>query len=97
MVPEKARSRREILKILSHKLDGEQMLGDDYSGEPRWTDEEMERCYLPRGKAADLIVIKGDPSQKIEDIENAEIVFKDGVGYDPIKLIESVRGTAGSR
>jgi hypothetical protein len=49
------------------------------------------------GKAADLVVVKGDPSQKIEDIENTEIVFKDGVGYDSAKLIESVRGIAGSR
>jgi imidazolonepropionase-like amidohydrolase len=49
------------------------------------------------GKAADMVVIKGDPSKKIEDIENTEIVFKDGIGYDPAKLIESVRGIAGSR
>jgi len=49
------------------------------------------------GKQADVVVVKGDPSQKIEDIENVEIVFKDGVGYDPAKLIESVRGTVGSR
>lgn len=49
------------------------------------------------GKQADLMVAKGDPSQKIEDIENVEIVFKDGVGYDSAKLIESVRGTVGSR
>ncbi len=49
------------------------------------------------GKQADLVVMKGDPSKKIEDIENVEIVFKDGVGYDSVKLIESVRGVAGSR
>ena len=49
------------------------------------------------GKQADLVVIKGDPSQKIEDIENVEIVFKDGAGYDSTKLIEAVRGLAGSR
>jgi imidazolonepropionase-like amidohydrolase len=52
---------------------------------------------IASGKAADLVVIKGDPSQKIEDIENAEIVFKDGIGYDPAKLTDSVRGIAGSR
>ncbi len=52
---------------------------------------------IAAGKAADLVVIKGDPSQKIEDIENMEIVFKDGIGYDPAKLLESVRGIAGSR
>ena len=49
------------------------------------------------GKQADLAVIKGDPSQKIEDIENVEIVFKDGIGYDSAKLIESARGLVGSR
>jgi imidazolonepropionase-like amidohydrolase len=49
------------------------------------------------GKQADLVVIKGDPSKNIEDIENVETVFKDGVGYDSVKLIESVRGTVGNR
>jgi imidazolonepropionase-like amidohydrolase len=49
------------------------------------------------GKQADLVVIKGDPSKKIEDIENVETVFKDGVGYDSARLIESVRGVVGSR
>jgi len=52
---------------------------------------------ISAGKQADLVVIKGDPSQKIEDIENVEIVFKDGIGYDSAKLIESVRGVVGSR
>lgn len=49
------------------------------------------------GKQADLAVIKGDPSRRIEDIENVEMVFKDGTGYDSAKLIESVRGMVGSR
>jgi imidazolonepropionase-like amidohydrolase len=49
------------------------------------------------GKQADLVVIKGDPSKKIDDIENVETVFKDGIGYDSGKLIESVRGMVGSR
>ncbi len=52
---------------------------------------------IAAGKQADLVVIKGDPSTKIEDIENVETVFKDGVGYDSAKLIESVRGVVGSR
>lgn len=49
------------------------------------------------GKQADLVVIKGDPSKKIDDIENVETVFKDGIGYDSAKLIGSVRGAVGSR
>jgi imidazolonepropionase-like amidohydrolase len=52
---------------------------------------------IAAGKQADLVVIKGDPSKKIEDIEKVETVFKDGVGYDSAKLIESVRGVVGSR
>jgi hypothetical protein len=47
------------------------------------------------GKNADLIVVKGDPSSTIADIENVEIVFKDGVGYDSPKLLESVKGRYG--
>jgi len=50
---------------------------------------------LKAGKIADLVVIKGDPSQKIEEIENVELVFKDGIGYDSQKLIESVHGSVG--
>jgi hypothetical protein len=41
------------------------------------------------------VVIKGDPSSRIADIEKVEIVFKDGVGYDSAKLIESVRESVG--
>jgi imidazolonepropionase-like amidohydrolase len=52
---------------------------------------------LAPGKAADIVVIHGDPSAKISDIENVEMVFKDGVGYDSAKLIESVRGLVGLR
>ncbi len=47
------------------------------------------------GKNADLVIIKGDPSHNINDIENTEIVFKDGVGYDSQKLLDSARGRYG--
>jgi hypothetical protein len=49
------------------------------------------------GKIADLVIIKGDPSVRIEDIENVELVFKDGIAYDPARLIGSVRGMVGIR
>ena len=59
---------------------------------------ELDRIgTIAAGKQADLVVIKGDPSKNIEDMENVETVFKDGVGYDSAKLIESVRGVVGSR
>lgn len=47
------------------------------------------------GKDADLVVINGDPSSRISDVRNMQIVFKHGVGYDPGKLIASVRGKVG--
>jgi imidazolonepropionase-like amidohydrolase len=50
---------------------------------------------LAPGMAADLILIHGDPSKNITDIEKVETVFKDGVGYDSAKLIESVRDSVG--
>jgi imidazolonepropionase-like amidohydrolase len=49
------------------------------------------------GKQADLIVLTGDPSKNIADIEKVETVFKDGTGYNSAKLIESVRGSVGWR
>ena len=52
---------------------------------------------LQAGKVADLVVLRGDPSANIYDIEKVDIVFKDGVGYDPAKLLESVRGIVGLR
>ena len=49
------------------------------------------------GKQADLVVVAGDPSTNIGDIEKVETVFKDGVAFDPAKLAESVRGMVGLR
>jgi hypothetical protein len=41
--------------------------------------------------------VRGDPSTKISEIENVEIVFKDGIGYDSAKLINSIHGQVGLR
>jgi imidazolonepropionase-like amidohydrolase len=49
------------------------------------------------GKAADLVVLGANPTEKIENMEKVELVFKDGVGFDPAKLIQSVTGLVGLR
>ena len=49
------------------------------------------------GRNADLVLVKGDPSTDIAAIENVETVFKDGVGYDSERLIQSVQGLVGIR
>ena len=56
---------------------------------------EKQIGTIAAGKNADLVVIRGDPSAQISDIENVEIVFKDGVGFDSQKLLDSVRGRYG--
>ena len=43
------------------------------------------------------MVVRGNPAQDIADIEKVEIVFKNGVGYDSEKLIQSVQGLVGTR
>jgi len=50
---------------------------------------------IARGKQADLVVVRGNPAANISDVENVELVFKQGVGYDPKKLIASVAGRVG--
>jgi len=50
---------------------------------------------IAAGKQADLVVIAGDPSRTIADVRRVETVFKSGVGFDPQKLIDSVKGQVG--
>ncbi len=54
---------------------------------------ELDRIgTIAEGKQADLLVIDGNPAARIADIRKVKLVFKDGIGYDPAKLLESVRG-----
>ena len=74
----------EAIKIAS--LNGAKFLGED-----------ARIGSVAVGKQADLMVVKGNPAANIGDIEKVEIVFKDGVGYDSEKLIQSVQGLVGIR
>jgi imidazolonepropionase-like amidohydrolase len=59
--------------------------------------EDARIGSIAPGKQADLMIVKGNPAANISDIEKVEIVFKDGVGYDSEKLIQSVQGLVGIR
>ncbi len=63
----------------------------------RYLGESDHFGTIAPGRQADLVLVKGDPSTHIADIENVEIVFKDGVGFDSAKLFQSVRGLVGLR
>src|SRR5262245_23377166 len=47
------------------------------------------------GRNADLILVDGNPAANIADIEKVDTVFKDGVGYDSARLLDSVKGRFG--
>lgn len=50
---------------------------------------------IAAGKQADLVLVTGDPSRLISDVRNVDTVFRQGVGFDPAKLIQSVTGRVG--
>ncbi|MEP6743263.1 MAG: amidohydrolase family protein [bacterium] len=77
-------SPEEAIKI--YTANGAQFLGG------------LERIgTLAVGKQADVVIIHGNPGANIKDIRNVTMVFKDGVGYDSAKLIDSVRGQVGAQ
>jgi imidazolonepropionase-like amidohydrolase len=52
---------------------------------------------IAAGKAADLVVVRGNPVARAADVRNVTLVFKDGVGYDPERLIAAAKGLVGLR
>ncbi len=61
----------------------------------KWLGQQDHIGSVTVGKQADLVLIQGNPAAKISDVRNVKVVFKDGVGYDPDKLIQSVAGAVG--
>jgi imidazolonepropionase-like amidohydrolase len=47
------------------------------------------------GKQADIVIVKGDPSANIADVEKVELVFKDGIGYDSVLIQQAAKGSVG--
>jgi len=47
------------------------------------------------GKLADLVVVRGDPLDNIKVARDIRWVIKDGVAYDPVKLLQSAEGKIG--
>ena len=58
--------------------------------------EDGERGTVAMGKAADLVIIRGNPVATPTDIYEVVTVFRDGLGYDSIRLRESAKGKVGS-
>jgi len=56
----------------------------------RYTGLLAARGTIERGKRADLILVDGDPTKDISDIRRVSYVLKDGTGYSPAELYESL-------
>jgi imidazolonepropionase-like amidohydrolase len=77
-------SPSEAVQVMS--LNGARILGiDDRLGS------------VAVGKVADLVVIAGDPVARPVEIRKVSLVFRDGIGYDPVKLFASAKGLVGIR
>lgn len=72
----------QVVQIMS--LNGAKVLG---------VDDELGS--VEPGKIADLAVMEGDLTSDPGAIRRVNLVFKDGVGYDSERLIESVKGRVG--
>ncbi|HEX9894116.1 MAG TPA: amidohydrolase family protein [Gemmatimonadales bacterium] len=75
-------SPEEAVQIVS--LNGAKVLGAD-----------QELGTIEAGKLADLMLLRGDLAADPAAIRNGVTIFKDGVGYDPAKLIADVKGRVG--
>lgn len=72
----------QVVRIMT--LNGAKILGVD-----------RDLGSVERGKIADLVVIRGDLTADPSIIRQVVWVFKDGIGYDSVKMLESVRGRVG--
>jgi imidazolonepropionase-like amidohydrolase len=72
----------QVVKIMS--LNGATILG-----------VQKDLGSVERGKIADLVVMRGDLTANPAVIRQVVWVFKDGIGYDSVKMLESVRGRVG--
>ena len=56
---------------------------------------QNEAGSIEVGKNADFIIVDGKPDQKIEDVKNVSLVFRNGIGYDSKALRDFVIGMVG--
>ena len=88
---------REVELLLEAGLTLPQAIQVSTLNGARFLGIDKDRGSIAAGKYADLTVLDGDPVKDPRDLHKVLFVFKDGVGYDSAKIVDSVRGDVGVR
>lgn len=56
----------------------------------RVTKRDRDLGSIDPGKLADLVLVEGDPGERLSDIRNTSLVVKNGVLLDPLALYAAV-------
>jgi imidazolonepropionase-like amidohydrolase len=59
-------------------------------GAARVMKRDQELGSIASGKLADLVLVDGDPAQRVADIRHTSLVIKDGNIYEPAQLYKSI-------
>jgi len=88
--------QRELELLVEAGLTPEQAIQVATSNGARFLNEQDSIGTIAVGRRADLVVLRGNPSESISDVRHVETVMKNGILYDPEALIASVEGTVGA-
>jgi len=61
----------------------------------RYLGREGRVGTLAVGKQGDLVLLAGPPDTDITSVRKVDTVFRQGVGFDPVRLVQSVTGKVG--
>ena len=89
-------NQREVELLVEAGLTPEQAIQVATANGARFLNEQDSIGTIAVGRKADLVVLRGNPSDSISDVRHVETVMKNGILYDPEALIASVEGTVGA-
>ena len=96
MIPGLA-NQRNVELLVEAGLSPEQAIRTATANGATFLGEGERTGTVEPGKQADLVVLRGSVASQIGSIRNVELVFKDGVGYDPEALQSAEYSSLGTR
>jgi len=90
-------NQRALQLLMEMGLTAEQAVEVATKNGATYLEREDEIGTVEVGKRADLVLMRGDPTEDPAAFRGVTLVFKDGVGYDSARLFQSVKGWVGVR